>query len=296
MLKTKSFLKFVTKKIAILNMINELFPISINTHFSKVKAVQENDLIIYFNESGMLWKKGEKDFVIPQRKDFVDFTHKTETTFLFTIDNVPCYLLWDNLKPKNNNFAFKEITFFRTQKHREFAWLSLVGYHIYNWYLNHRFCGKCGTPTQHKPDERAKVCPNCKAVVYPVISPAIIVAITCGSKILLIRGKGQQVKWHTLVAGYVDIGETLEQTVEREVAEEVGIKVKNIRYYKSQPWPLSGSMMIGFVAEADENQPIRIDENEISEASWFNRDNLPEYSPALSIGGEMIEKFERGEL
>ncbi len=99
-----------------------------------------------------------------------------------------------------------------------------------------------------------------------------------------------------MIAGYVDNGETLEQTVEREVAEEIGLKVKNIRYYKSQPWPLSGSMMIGFIAEADENEPIKIDEKEVSEAAWFHRENLPPYSPSMSIAGEMIEKFERGEL
>ena len=82
----------------------------------------------------------------------------------------------------------------------------------------------------------------------------------------------------------------------REVKEEVGLDVKNIRYYKSQPWPFSGSMMIGFIAEADENQPIQIDNKEIAEAAWFTRGNLPNYPPNLSIAGEMIEKFEKGEL
>jgi NAD+ diphosphatase len=244
----------------------------------------------------MLWKTDGNEFLIPQKKDFADFSEKIETTYLFSIDNVPYYLLGDRLTTKTKNFEFKDITFFRTMKRTELAWLSLVGFHLKNWYLNNKFCGKCGSPTMHKPDERAMVCSNCNMVIYPQIAPAIIVAVICNNKILLIRGKGSKVGWHTIIAGYVDIGETLEQTVEREVSEEVGLTVKNIRYYKSQPWPLSGSMMIGFIAEADENEPIKIDEKEVSEAAWFHRGNLPPYSPSLSIAGEMIEKFERGEL
>jgi len=96
-----------------------------------------------------------------------------------------------------------------------------------------------------------------------------------------------------LIAGYVDIGESLEETVVREVKEEIGIDVKNIRYYKSQPWPFSGSMMIGYWAEADDLQPLRLDENEISEAGWYSRGNLPNHPVNISIAGEMIELFEK---
>jgi NAD+ diphosphatase len=172
----------------------------------------------------------------------------------------------------------------------------MVGFHLMNWYTQNKYCGKCGTRTQQKPDERALICPNCNTIVFPKISPAIIVAIICNNKILLVRSPNFPGSWYSLVAGFADIGESLEETVIREVKEEVGLDVKNIRYYKSQPWPLSGSMMVGFIAEADENQPISIDNKEIAEATWFNKENLPEYSSNLSIAGEMIEKFEKGEL
>jgi NAD+ diphosphatase len=165
-----------------------------------------------------------------------------------------------------------------------------------NWYLQNRFCGTCGSRTEAKPDERAIVCPTCHTVVFPKISPAIIVAILCNDKILLAHNANFQGNWYSLVAGYVDIGESLEETVRREVKEEVGLDVKNVRYYKSQPWPFSGSMMIGFIAEADDKQPVRPDGVEISEAQWFSRGNLPNHPPTLSIAGEMINQFEMGFL
>jgi NAD+ diphosphatase len=165
-----------------------------------------------------------------------------------------------------------------------------------NWYMQNKFCGKCGTRTQKKPDERALICPECNTVVFPKISPAVIVAIICNDKILLARGLNFSGNWYSLLAGYVDVGESLEEALAREVMEEVGLEIKNIRYYKSQPWPLSGSMMIGFMAEADETRPLTIDTSEISEAAWFTRGNLPPHSSLISIAGEMIEKFDKGEL
>ena len=233
---------------------------------------------------------------IPLKKDFSDFSDETEYTFLFTLNDVPCFLIWDDLKADNPDFIYREINFFRTIRQQELAWISIVGFHLMNWYSQNKFCGKCGTGTQQKPDERAIICPACGTVVFPKISPAIIVAIICNNKILLARNSNFPGNWYSLIAGYADVGESLEEALTREVKEEVGLDIKNIRYYKSQPWPLSGSMMIGFIAEADENQPISIDNKEISEAAWFARGNLPKYSLNLSIAGEMIEKFEKGEL
>ncbi|HEX2959410.1 MAG TPA: NAD(+) diphosphatase, partial [Chitinispirillaceae bacterium] len=181
-------------------------------------------------------------------------------------------------------------------KQKEIAWAGLVGYDLMNWYSKNDYCGKCGTKTRHKTDERAIECPSCNTLVFPKISPAIIVAILCKDKILLARNSNFPAAWYSLIAGYADVGESLEETVRREVREEVGIDVRNIRYYKSQPWPLTGSMMVGFIAEADDTQPISVDTKEIVEASWFTRGNLPSHPPELSISGELIGMFDRGEL
>jgi NAD+ diphosphatase len=120
--------------------------------------------------------------------------------------------------------------------------------------------------------------------------------ITSGDKILLARNTRFRNNYYSVLAGYVDIGESLEQTVAREVMEEAGITIKNLKYYKSQPWPFSGSLMIGFFAEADDTQPLIIDPVEIAEAGWYTRGNLPDHPTNISIAGEMIELFENGRV
>jgi NAD+ diphosphatase len=277
-------------------MIQKIFPHRFNNHYLVNKNIDEKDFVLYYNGNTLLLKTSGDELEIPQKKDFPEISDKTDYTFLFTLNDVPCFLIWDSLKADNPHFIYKEINFFRTISQQEIAWISIVGFHLMNWYLQNKFCGKCGTRTQQKADERAIICPVCNTIVYPRISPAIIVAIICNNKIMLARNSNFSGNWYSLIAGYVDVGESLEEALLREVKEEVGLDVKNIRYYESQPWPISGSLMIGFIAEADENQPISIDNKEIAEAAWFTRGNLPAHPSDISIAGEMIEKFEKGEL
>ncbi|HPT15213.1 MAG TPA: NAD(+) diphosphatase [Bacteroidales bacterium] len=277
-------------------MIQEIFPHRFDNHFLAGRIIGERDFILHFDGNSLLLKTRGNEFEIPRKADFQEITKNTEIVFLFMLDDVPCFLVWDSLKTEDPCFIYKDISFFRNVKQPEIAWISMAGFHLMNWYVQNRFCGKCGSKTVHKPDERAMVCLDCNTVVYPKISPAIIVAILCNDKILLARNTNFPGAWYSLIAGYVDVGETLEDALTREVKEEVGLEVANIRYYKSQPWPFSGSMMIGFIAEADENQPIVTDNIEIAEAAWFARGHLPEHARNISIAGEMIEKFEAGEL
>lgn len=277
-------------------MIQDIHPHRFSNEFVISTGIQENDYIFHFRGNSLLLKQKGESIEIPRKKDFPDISEQSKATFLFRIDNIPCFLVWDELKSDILPFVYKEIGFFRTLKQHEIAWVSVTAFHLLNWYVQNRFCGKCGAAMVHKVDERAMLCTECHTVVYPKISPAIIVAIINRDQLLLARNANFKGGWYSLIAGYVDIGETLEETVVREVKEEVGLDVKNIRYYKSQPWALSGSMMIGFIAEADSAQPIAIDNNEIVEAAWFSRRNLPPHPPSISISGELIEKFARGEL
>lgn len=277
-------------------MIHEISPNKFNNQFLSVKNFTDHDYIFYYNENSLLLKNSEDDFKIPRRKDFQTIIETTETIFLFTLNDSSCFLIDDCPTVDPDKFSYKEINFFRSYKDPAIAWASIVGFQLMNWYSQNRFCGKCGSKTELKTDERAIYCTTCSHMVFPKISPAIIVAITCNDKILLASNSNFKANWYSLIAGYVDIGESLEETVGREVKEEVGLDVKNIKYYKSQPWPFSGSMMIGFFAEADDKQCVTIDNKEITSAAWFKRGNLPNHPPTLSIAGEMIEKFEKGEL
>jgi len=278
------------------SMIQDIHPHRFSNLYLANQAINETDYIFHYQGNTILLKTKGEELALPQKKDFQEMGESAERVFLFTLDEVPCFLVWSELKFDNPQLAFTEIGFFRTTVQREIGWVSLVGLHLRNWYQQNHFCGTCGTRTQHKSDERAVVCPACNTVVYPKISPAIIVAILSNDKILLANNSSFASNWYSLVAGYTDVGETLEETVRREVKEEVGLDVWNIRYYGSQPWELSGSMMIGFIADADENQPIQTDDKEITHAAWFTRDNLPNHPKNISIAGEMIEAFERGEL
>lgn len=277
-------------------MIQDILPHRFNNQYREKQTINKEDFVLCFNDKSLLLKVRGDEVELPRKKDFPEISEQTRRTFLFTLDDTPCFLIDDDLTTDKPDLTYREINFFRTVPKPEIAWVSIAGFHLRNWYEHNKFCGKCGAKTQHKHDERALFCPECGTVVYPKISPAVIVLIVSGDKLLLARNVNFPGSWFSLIAGYVDVGETLEETLKREVKEEVGLDVRNIRYYKSQPWPLSGSMMIGFIAEADENQPIAIDNKEIAEAAWFTRGNLPPHSSNISIAGEMIEKFERGEL
>jgi NAD+ diphosphatase len=277
-------------------MIQDISPHKFSNIFIPSAGINDDDYVLHYNGNSLLLKIEGDEFRLPQKKDFPEITGKTEKTFLFSLDDVPCFLVWDNLNASKPELVYKEINFFRTVSQREIAWISIAGFHLMNWYLHNKYCGNCGTATEQKTDERAIICPSCKTVFYPKISPAVIVAITCGNKMLLARNSNFPGQWYSLIAGYVDIGESLEECLIREVKEEVGLDIKNIRYYKSQPWPFSGSLMIGFIAEADDKQAVCIDNKEIAEAAWFTKGNLPNHPSNISIAGEMIEKFENGEL
>jgi len=159
---------------------------------------------------------------------------------------------------------------------------------------SHRFCGKCGAPTRDKPNERAKICTNCGLTVFPRMSPAIIVAIRNNGRILLARAPRFPDGMYSVIAGFVEPGESLEQCVQREVREEVGIEVTGIRYFGSQSWPFPNSLMVAFTAEYAEGE-IRVDQEEIEDADWFTPESLPRIPDRISISRRLIDAFVAGE-
>ena len=168
------------------------------------------------------------------------------------------------------------------------AALAARAFQILEWDRNHQYCSRCGTPTEPRRDERARSCPNCGYTSYPPISPAIMILVTRGREILLARKPEWVPKRYSALAGFVEPGETLEDTVRRETREEVGVEIQNLRYFGSQPWPFPHSLMIAFTAEYA-NGEVRPDGVEIAEACWFDVEQLPKLPPRISISRWLID-------
>jgi NAD+ diphosphatase len=162
--------------------------------------------------------------------------------------------------------------------------------HTCDWLTTSRFCGRCGTATKRHEAERCLACPACGHHTYPRISPAIITLVRKGDLALLASNAKFPGAFYSTLAGFADIGESLEETLVREVREEVGIAVKNVRYFGSQPWPFPNSLMIAFTAEWESGE-IHIDPNEISDAKWFAADALPMIPPPVSIARRLIDAW-----
>ena len=147
----------------------------------------------------------------------------------------------------------------------------------------------------HDEKERMMRCPSCGLMEFPKICPAVIIGVTHGNKILMSKYAGREFKKYALLAGFNEVGENIEETVHREVMEEVGLKVKNIRYYKSQPWSMSDTLLMGFFCELDGEEEIKLDQEELALAEWFERDEMPVKEEDCSLTNEMMMVFKRGE-
>ena len=199
-------------------------------------------------------------------------------------------------EPEQLYYAWKTPTDIRAMEPMHQAFAAITAVQLWRWRQSRQFCGRCGAKTEDSKIERALVCPVCGQTEYPKISPAVIVAITNGDKLLMSRYRVNHSTYrgYALIAGFVEIGETFEETVRREVMEEVGLKVKNIRYFKSQPWAFTDTEMIGFFAELDGDDKIRLQEDELSEAGWYTREEIPDDARLISVGTEMKMYFKYG--
>lgn len=209
--------------------------------------------------------------------------------FIGATEDHACLLGHGNAaQPVPEGFAWVELRSLFGVLEEELFWIAGRASHLALWDLAHRHCGACGEPMALKPEEWAKVCPACGQVYYPQISPAVIVAVRDGERILLARNRHYRHPFFSVLAGFVEPGEDLESAIHREILEEAGITVKNLRYFGSQPWPFPSSLMIAFTADYAGGE-LRPDPEEILEASWFTRDNLPVIPASQSIARRLID-------
>lgn len=220
--------------------------------------------------------------------------------YLFSIENLGIterYFLGNSQMLTSQlmgKYEYRQQNVFRTMKPEDKAFAGITACQLANWYESTQFCGRCGTRLEHDKVERMMKCPKCGAMHYPKISPAVIVAVTNGDKILMTKYAGRDYKKYALIAGFTEIGETIEDTVRREVMEEVGIHVKNIRYYKSQPWSFTDTILMGFYCELDGEDVITMDAHELSVAEWRQREDIPTEFDGISLTNEMIMRFKEG--
>ena len=253
------------------------------------------DIILCFHEGQVLLSRGADDTLTLPTLSGAVHRQTAAPRYLFRMQERN-FFLWTDTVPlaPEGGFVYEPVRPLRQLKSKEICFAVMTGWHLYNWYRANRLCGCCGTPTEHDSKERMLRCPNCGNMIFPRISPAVIVAVTDGDRLLLSKYAGRAYTHYALLAGYTEIGETLEQTVHREVMEEVGLQVKNLRYYKSQPWGVDGNVLMGFFCDVDGSNAIHIDENELSMAAWYPRDALPARDDGISLTREMIRIFEEG--
>lgn len=209
--------------------------------------------------------------------------------FLFTIDDT-AFFLGPKAVP---GFDFQPLRLLRQCEPGYLGFAGMTAWHLYIWYSSHRYCGKCGKPVTHHKTLRALEC-DCGNLIFPVIAPAVIVAVTKGDEILITRYAGREHKGMALIAGFCEIGERAEDTVHREVMEEAGVRVKNLRYFDTQPWGFASNLLLGFFCELEGSDEIHMDEEELQYAQWVKREDLPEPENLASLTATMIELFRQG--
>ena len=271
-------------------MIQDIFPSKIDIAFKDIKA-KTCDFIMYFNQKGEILAKAENSTILfPTAKDSPD---SEETIYLFSIDEKRFFLAMTQNEIELAGFEYHGLRELRGKCVNAALFAAFTAYHLWRWYTENRFCGKCAEKLDFSKTERALVCKKCGNTIYPRINPAVIVAVTKGDSLLVTRYRNGY-NHNALVAGFTEIGETFEETVAREVMEETGIKVKNIRYYKSQPWGIAQDILVGYFCEAEGDDKIRMDENELKYAQWVPRDEITLQPDSISLTNEMMKVFKEG--
>ena len=273
-------------------MIQEIAPHRYDNHYEPLSP-SPDDRVFLFSLPKMLAREGEgREIRFPRLKDFARLPG--ELIYLFSIDGEKFFLAQPDGEWEAPGFSLLHTGAIRGCTPPELSFAAATAMQLSRWYRDNRFCGRCGGEMARDTKERMLYCPRCKNTVYPKISPCIITGITDGDRILLTKYARSGYNHYALVAGFCEIGESFEETLRREVAEEVGLEVENIRYWKSQPWSFSDSLLAGFFCDVRGSRTPRLVDGELKEASWFSRAEIPVSDDGVSLTRAMIEAFRQG--
>lgn len=279
-------------------MIQDIFPLVMKNQYEK-KVPASNDRVLSFQEDRIFVREGE-------RSDYLCYGELTDwcgvsgepippAVYLFSLGEC-AYFLADLPqafveKAQENGFSYVRMFSMRRKKPKELVFAAATAWHLYVWYRDNRFCGRCGQRLLHSETLRMLSCPCCGNQVFPKIAPAVIVGVTNGESILLTKYADREYTRYALVAGFTEIGETAEETVRREVFEETGLLVSEPRYYGSQPWGFDLNLLLGYFCEVKEASALRLDEEELADAAWVHYSELPRDEEGLSLTQRMIGAF-----
>ena len=271
-------------------MIQDIFPSKLDNAFISTD-IEEDDLLLIFDSDGRILVRedsGKLSFIKgSERKDLL-------SVYLFSLDDKRYFLSLSTVDMDKNGYKYYDLREIRNISLQKDVFIVFTAYHLWRWYTDNRFCGRCAKQLVFHEKERALRCPKCGNIIYPRINPAVIVGVIKGDQMLITKYR-QGYAHSALIAGFTEIGETLEETVHREVMEETGIRVKNVRYYKSQPWGMAQDILVGFFCEADGDDEIKMDEDELKYAAWVKREDIMLQPNNLSLTNEMMKVFKENE-
>jgi len=255
-------------------------------------VMKKNKLCFVFNNDELIVKIENGHVIIPNVTDIKNLDLNLSSLDILTgNDNREyCFGEINTILSDNSEFKFYKMRILLGLMNKGLFNLATKALHLIKWSNTYKYCSKCGTLAKNKEDEIAKICPKCNYVSYPRISPAIITAVVKDNTLLLAHNSNFPKDMYSVLAGFLEPGETFEDCVAREVFEEVGIKVKNIKYFGSQPWPFPDSLMVGFTCEYDSGE-IKVDGVEIDHAYFYNIDELPNIPASGSIAKRLIDWF-----
>lgn len=275
-------------------MLQDLYPHIYHNEISWKQPEPEDYALIFTPDRTVYCCVQNGELTLPRIRDIGTFD-AAAAQYAFCIDRTAYYLVGAHPEAAEPFSYLPSAQLRAMTAHTSTAlFAAAAGESLFRWYSSQQFCGRCGRRMEKSTVERAMVCPACGNTVYPKICPAVIAAVHDGDRLLLTRYRGRAFKKYALIAGFNEIGESIEDTVRREVLEEAGVHVKNLRFYKSQPWVFTDTLLMGFFCELDGSDRITMQESELSEAGWFHRSALPEEYSHISLTGEMIDQFRLG--
>ena len=246
-----------------------------------------------FRGREVLTLQGEGEPALPVWRELAPFSSAVRR--LFRVDDREYFLAVLRGEEIPAGACWSDYRGDRHRRARALHFAETTAYHLACWYRDNRFCGRCGKPTLEDEKERMLRCPACGNLIYPKIAPAVIVALTDGDRLLMTRYKGRPYKGYALIAGFNEIGETMEDTVRREIREEVGLRCKDIRYCGSQPWGTESNILLGYFARLEGDPAIHMDRQELAQAVWLTRAEIDVKPDGYSLTNHMIQMFLRGE-